>query len=250
QFVDRGGEARVLAVFTTRPEYDPPWKGKAVQTQVALNRLTRNQVAEMMRAQTGEDAIPKAGVDQIAERTDGVPLFLEEFTRLLAERGGAAAAAGAAIPTTLHDLLLARLDRMASDKEVVQLGAVIGRTFAYAVIRAASALDETTLRQELDKLVGAGLLFIKSGTPPRGTYTCKHALIQDAAYQSLVKKRRQQFHRAVAEKLEERFPDVAETQSELLARHFTEAGEADRATEYWLRAGQRAQATFANAEAI
>jgi predicted ATPase len=248
QFVERGGEARVLAVFTFRPEYDPPWKGKAVQTQVALNRLTRGQVAEMIRAQSGERAIPHGVIDQIAERTDGVPLFVEEFTRLLTERG-AADGLGADIPTTLHDLLLARLDRMASDKSVVQLGAVIGRTFAHEVIRAASELDEPALRVELDKLVGAGLLFAK-GTPPRCTYTFKHALIQDAAYQSMVKKRRQQFHRTVAEKLEERFPEVAQTQPELLARHFTEAGEAPRAIDYWLRAGLRAQAAFANAEAI
>ena len=119
QFVERGGGARVLAVFTARPEYDPPWKGQAVQTQVALNRLTRGQVAEMMRAQTDDAAIPKEVADQVAERTDGVPLFVEEFTRLVTEGGGVA---GAAIPTTLQDLLLARLDRMASDKEVAQLG--------------------------------------------------------------------------------------------------------------------------------
>ncbi|AMV28434.1 Serine/threonine-protein kinase PknB [Gemmata sp. SH-PL17] len=249
QFVERGGEARVLAVFTFRPEYDPPWKGKAVQTVVALNRLTRGQIAEMIRTQIGDRAIPQAVTDQIAERTDGVPLFVEEFTRLLVERGTTADEVGADIPTTLRDLLLARLDRMASDKAVVQLGAVIGRTFAHAVIRAASELDEQALRVELDKLVGAGLLFSK-GSLPRTTYTFKHALIQDAAYQSMVKKRRQQFHRAVAEKLEERFPEVAQTQPELLARHFTEAGEADRAIDYWLRAGRRARAAFANAEAI
>jgi predicted ATPase len=249
QFVECGGEARVLAVFTFRPEYDPPWKGKAVQTQVALNRLTRSQVAEMIRAQTGERTVPPTVVDQIAERTDGVPLFVEEFTRLLTERGSVTDGVGATIPTTLHDLLLARLDRMASDKEVVQLGAVIGRTFSYAVLRAASNPDESALRAELDKLVGAGLLFAK-GVPPRCTYTFKHALIQDAAYQSMVKKKRQQFHQRVAEKLEEQFPEVAGTQPELLARHFTEAGAAARAIEYWLTAGRRAQAAFANAEAI
>jgi predicted ATPase len=249
QFVECGGEARVLAVFTFRPEYDPPWKGKAVQTQVALNRLTRSQVAEMIRAQTGERTVPPTVVDQIAERTDGVPLFVEEFTRLLTERGSVTDGVGATIPTTLHDLLLARLDRMASDKEVVQLGAVIGRTFSYAVVRAASNLDESALRAELEKLVGAGLLFAK-GVPPRCTYTFKHALIQDAAYQSMVKKKRQQFHQRVAEKLEEQFPEVAGTQPELLARHFTEAGAAGRAIEYWLTAGHRAQAAFANAEAI
>jgi predicted ATPase/class 3 adenylate cyclase len=248
QFVERGGESCVLAVFTFRPEYDPPWKGKAVQTQVALNRLTRGQVGELVRAQAGDRAIPQAVIDQIAERTDGVPLFVEEFTRLLAERGDAGGV-GADIPTTLHDLLLARLDRMASDKTVVQLGAVIGRTFAHAVIQAASELDESSLQAELQKLVGAGLLFVK-GTPPRCTYTFKHALIQDAAYLSMVKKRRQQFHQTVAERLEQQFPETAEKQPELVAHHLTEAGQPARAVGYWLRAGQRAQAAFANAEAF
>jgi hypothetical protein len=247
-FVERGGEESVLAVFTFRPEYDPPWKGKAVQTQVALNRLTRGQVAEMVRAQSGDREIPQGVIDQIAERTDGVPLFVEEFTRLLAERGDAAGVA-ADIPATLHDLLLARLDRMESDKTVVQLGAVIGRTFAHAVIRAASELDESALQAELDKLVGAGLVFVK-GTPPRCTYTFKHALIQDAAYLSMVKKRRQQFHRTVAERLEQQFSETAEKQPELIAHHLTEAGQTARAVGYWLKAGQRAQAAFANAEAF
>jgi predicted ATPase len=247
-FVERGGEARVLAVFTFRPEYDPPWKGKAVQTQVALNRLTRGQVAEMVRAQTGDRATPQAVVDQIADRTDGVPLFVEEFTRLMAERGDGAGV-GADIPATLRDLLLARLDRMESDKAVVQLGAVIGRTFAHAVIQVASELDESALQAELDKLVGAGLVFVK-GTPPRCTYTFKHALIQDAAYQSMVKKRRQQFHQTVAERLEQQFSETAEKQPELVAHHLTEAGQSARAVGYWLKAGQRAQGAFANAEAF
>jgi tetratricopeptide (TPR) repeat protein len=248
QFVEGGGSVRVLAVFTFRPEYDPPWKGKAVQTQVALNRLTRTQVAEMIRAQCAERVIPQTVVDQIAERTDGVPLFVEEFTRLLTERGSTDEVA-ATIPATLQDLLLARLDRMASNKAVVQLGAVIGRTFAHNVIQAASPLDEVTLGTELDKLVGAGLLFIK-GTAPRCTYTFKHALIQDAAYQSMVKKQRQQFHRSVAEKLEQEFPDVPATQPELLARHFTEAGITERAVDYWQKAGQRARERSAYREAI
>ncbi|HVK14573.1 MAG TPA: AAA family ATPase, partial [Gemmataceae bacterium] len=247
-FVEHGGGARVLGLFTFRPEYDPPWKGKAVQTQVALNRLTRGQVGEMVRSQTGDRPVPPAVVDQIAERTDGVPLFVEEFIRLLAERGDAGGVGGD-IPATLQDLLLARLDRMASDKAVVQLGAVIGRTFAHAVIQAACDLDEPALRAELDKLVGAGLLFAK-GAPPRATYTFKHALIQDAAYQSMLKKRRQQFHQRVAEKLEQQFPETATSQPELLAHHFTEGGQPARAIAYWLKAGQRAQDAFANAEAF
>jgi class 3 adenylate cyclase/predicted ATPase len=248
QFVERGGQTCVLAVFTFRPEFDPPWKGKAVQTQVALNRLTRGQVGELVRAQSGDRAIPQTVIDQIAERTDGVPLFVEEFTRLLAERGDPGGVA-ADIPASLHDLLLARLDRMASDKTVVQLGAVIGRTFAHHVIQAASELDDSALQAELQKLVGAGLLFVK-GAPPRCTYTFKHALIQDAAYLSMVKKRRQQFHQTVAERLETRFPETAEKQPELIAHHLTEAGQPARAVGYWLKAGKRAQDAFANAEAF
>jgi predicted ATPase len=246
RFVEDGGEARVLGVFTFRPEYDPPWKGKAVQTQVALNRLTRSQVGELVRVQGGA-VVPTAVVDQIVDRTDGVPLFVEEFTRLVAE-GGKNGGIDTAIPASLQDLLLARLDRMASDREIVQLGATIGRTFRYDLIRAASRRDEATLRGELGKLVEAGLLFPK-GSPPRCTYTFKHALIQDAAYQSLVKKQRHAFHRAVADALQQEFPEVGENQPELLARHLTEAGETERAISYWLAAALHAQGRFALGEA-
>ncbi|HVK10164.1 MAG TPA: protein kinase [Gemmataceae bacterium] len=246
RFVEDGGEARVLGVFTFRPEYDPPWRGKAVQTQVALNRLTRSQVGELVRAQAGP-AVQADVVERIAERTDGVPLFVEEFTRLLAE--GVRDGLAAAIPASLQDLLLARLDRMASDREVVQLGATIGRTFGYPLIRASTDRDEAALRAELRKLVDAGLLFAK-GTIPRVTYTFKHALIQDAAYQSLVKKTRQQLHRRVAAALEGAFPEVVETQPELVAHHLTEAGETARSLVYWRTAGERARGRSAHLEAI
>jgi hypothetical protein len=246
RFVEDGGDVRVLGVFTFRPEYDPPWRGRAVQTQVALTRLTRPQVAELVRAQAGAD-VPAAVVEQIADRTDGVPLFVEEFTRLAAE--GGAGGLGVAIPASLQDLLLARLDRMASDREVVQFGATIGRTFGYELIRAAAGRDEAVLRAELRKLVDAGLLFPK-GAYPRTAYTFKHALIQDAAYQSLVKKARQHLHRRVAEALEAGFPDVVETQPELLAHHLAEAGEAARSVAYWRRAGERARGRSAHLEAI
>ena len=246
RFVEDGGEARVLGVFTFRPEYDPPWKGKAVQTQVALNRLTRAQVGELIRAQAGA-AVPADVVEKIAERTDGVPLFVEEFTRLVAE--GGKDGLQAAIPASLQDLLLARLDRMASDREVVQLGATIGRTFGYDLIRAATDRDEAVLRAELRKLVDAGLLFPK-GTIPRATYTFKHALIQDAAYQSLVKKTRQQLHKRVAGALEASFPEVVGTQPELLAHHLAEAGEVARSVGYWRTAGERARGRSAYPEAI
>jgi len=248
QFVESGSESRILSVFTYRPEYEPPWRGGARQTQIALTRLTRRQVGEMMRAQAGSDAVPQDVIDQVIERTDGVPLFVEEFTKLLADRG-AGAGVSAAIPATLQDLLLARLDRMASVKDVVQLAAVIGRTFSFELLAAAAGLDDATLLGELRKLIAAGLVFAK-GTPPRVAYTFKHALIQDAAYQSLVNKRRRQFHAAIAEKLEANFPAVVETEPEVLAHHFAGAGNGRRAVDYLLRAGKRAQVRSADREAI
>ncbi len=246
RFVENGGDESILAMFTFRPEYDPPWKGKTRQTQMALTRLSRRQVTEMVRAQSGTNQVPSAVVDQIVERTDGVPLFIEEFAKVLTEPG---ASQGIAIPATLQDLLLARLDRMASNKDVVQLAAVIGRSFSYVMIHAASNLDEPTLRLELDKLVRAGVLQSK-GAGQNCTYTFKHALIQDAAYQSLVKKTRQMFHQSIAERLEAQFPEIVETQPEVLARHFTEAGQSARGIEYWWKAGIRARERSAHLEAI
>ncbi|MBN9117587.1 MAG: protein kinase [Planctomycetes bacterium] len=246
EFVEQWHEAPILAVFTTRPEYEPPWKGRTHQTAVALTRLTKRQIGEMVRAATGRADVPPEAVDRVADRTDGVPLFVEEFARVLVEGGGGTAGS---IPATLRDLLLARLDRMASNKDVVQLGAAIGRTFSFEMLRAACELDESALRAELDKLVGAGVLFAK-GAPPRTTYTFKHALIQDAAYQSLVKRYRQQVHLRIAEAVERSFPDAAETEPEVLAHHFTEAGHTERAVGYWTRAGNRARGRSAYAEAI
>jgi tetratricopeptide (TPR) repeat protein len=235
-------DAAVLAVFTARPEFDPPWRGKTHQTQIALTRLTRRQVGEMIRAQTGRDDLPAATIDRIADRTDGVPLFVEEFTRLLAETGKPH---DGSIPTTLQDLLLARLDRMASDKAVVQLAAAAGRTFGFELVRAASGLPEAVLRAELDRLVAAGVL-VAMGSPP-DSYTFRHALIQDAAYLSMVRKRRQLVHQQLAAALESTAPDA---EPEVLAHHFTEAGLAWRASGYWLQAGLRARERSAHLEAI
>ncbi|MBP3956077.1 protein kinase [Gemmata sp. G18] len=246
EFVERWHEVPILAVFTTRPEYEPPWKGKTNQTAVALSRLTKRQIGEMMRGATGKDDIPPAVVTQVAERTDGVPLFVEEFARVLAEGGNWAVGL---IPATLQDLLLARLDRMASDRDVVQFGAAIGRTFSYEMLRAAGEWDEPALRAELEKLVRAGVLFAK-GTPPLDTYTFKHALIQDAAYHSLVRKRRQQVHQRIAEAIEQTLPDTAETEPEQLAHHYTEAGRTEVGLDYWAKAGNRARERSAYAEAI
>ncbi len=258
-FIDQGLNDRILTLLTFRPEFETPWKSKAHQTQVALNRLTKRQIAELMVLKSGVRKIPQRVIDQVVERTDGVPLFVEEFTAMVLEAGTIREVNGGVemsetfpiheIPATLQDLLMARLDRMASDIEVVQLGAILGREFSFELLQAVAPLDEAALRVELAKLVEAGLL-LQRGRPPRCTYQFKHALIQDAAYQSLLKKRRQQFHQSIAEVLQAKFPDSVLAQPELLAYHYTEAGRADPAADYWGRAGERALQRYAHLEAI
>ena len=257
--VDQGLSDSILTLLSFRPEFETPWKSKAHQTQVALNRLTKRQIEEMMLQKAGIKKIPRRVVDQVVDRTDGVPLFVEEFTTMLLEAGPVRETDGGAeisqsfpvheIPATLQDLLMARLDRMASNIEVVQLGAAVGREFSHDLISAVSPLPGEELELELGKLVEAGLLH-QRGRASRRRYTFKHALIQDAAYQSLLKKERQGFHQRIAEILEEQFPETAENQPELLARHFTEANQAPQAAEYWERAGKRSVARCAHHEAI
>ena len=248
---------RVLSLLTFRPEFETPWKSKPHQTQIALNRLTKRQIGEMMRKRAHRQDIPETIVNQVVERTDGVPLFIEEFTSLIVESGildrpledSGSALMQHVIPATLHDLLLARLDRMASNREVIQLAATIGREFSFALLLTAGTLPEAELRQELDKLVHAEILFQK-GQGDAASYIFKHALLQDAAYRSMLSKKRQQCHRRIAESLETRFPDVVASQPDLLAQHFTEAAVTDKAIPYWLKAGQRSQEQSANLEAI
>jgi predicted ATPase len=226
---------------------------------VALNRLTRRQVGELMSLRSGIKRLPPTVVERVAERTDGVPLFVEEFTRMVLEAGTLREVGGEVemsetfpvheIPATLHDLLLARLDRMASNMDVVQTAATIGREFPFGLLQAVTQLAEQALHDELAKLVKAELL-LQRGRPPRATYQFRHALIQDAAYQSLLKKKRQQFHQRIALTLEAHFPETAATQPELLAHHFTEAGLVPRAVDYWDRAGERSLRRGAHHEAI
>jgi predicted ATPase len=188
-------------------------------------------------------------VQQVVEKTDGVPLFVEELTKTVLESGFFREAGGAneltaplpplAIPATLHDSLMARLDRLSMAKTVAQLGAIIGRTFAYEVLQAVAPLDDAMLQQALAQLVDAELLY-QRGVPPQATYTFKHALIQDAAYQSLLRSTRQQYHQRIAQVLETQFPETAETQPELLAHHYTAAGLYEPALASWKRAGERA----------
>jgi class 3 adenylate cyclase/predicted ATPase len=257
--VQQGLRDRILTLFTFRPEFETPWKSLAHQTAMALNRLTKRQITEMMQRQTNARSLPASVVDQVVARTDGVPLFVEEFTRMVIEAGYLHERAGSMelsgsfpvheIPATLQDLLMARLDRIASDREVVQLVAALGRDFSDELLRSVSTLDEASLRAELAKLVDAEVL-IQKGQPPNCSYTFKHALIQDAAYLSMLKSKRQQCHQRIAEGLEARFPETASVQPELLAHHFTEAGLTRPAIDYWLKAGLRSQDKSANREAI
>ena len=257
--VDQGPTARILTLFTFRPDFTPPWTGRSHLTQLTLPRLTPRQAAEMTGRVAHRKVLPAEVVEQLVAKTDGVPLFVEELTKmvlesgLLQEREDRYELTGPltplAIPTTLHDSLMARLDRLATVKGLAQLGATLGREFAYELLQAVSPWDEGTLRRGLHQLVEAEFLY-QQGLPPQATYLFKHALIQEAAYQSLLRSTRQQHHQRIAQVLEARFPDICETQPELLAQHYTEAGLMAQAIPYWQQAGQRAIERSANLEAI
>jgi class 3 adenylate cyclase/predicted ATPase len=257
--VDQGPTARILTLFTFRPDFSPPWTGRSHLTQLTLHRLTPRQAAEMIGQIAHRKALPVEVVEQVVAKTDGVPLFVEELTKMVLESGLLQeweehyALTGPlpplAIPATLHDSLMARLDRLATVKSLAQLGATLGREFSYELLQAVSSWDEVTLRRGLSQLVEAEFLY-QQGLPPQATYLFKHALIQDAAYQSLLKSIRQQHHQRIAQVLEAQFPDICETQPELLAQHYTEAGLIAQAIPYWQRAGQRAIERSANLEAI
>jgi serine/threonine protein kinase len=257
--VDESVSDSIMTLLTFRPEFETPWSSKANQTQVALNRLTKTQVAEMMRKKTGINNLPEEVIAQVVERTDGVPLFVEEFTKVVEEAAESVDGESSlqvsvefdldSIPTTLQDLLISRLNRMESMHDVVQVAATIGRESTHELLAAVIDVDDATLQQELEKLVKAEILF-QRGRPPRARYQFKHALIQDAAYQSLVKKKRQQFHQKIGSVLETDFARVVETQPELLAQHFSEAGDVDKGIDYCLKAGKRSSERSASAEAI
>jgi class 3 adenylate cyclase/predicted ATPase len=258
-FVAEMANDPILAVFAFRPEFSAPWKSPSHQSVVALNRLTKRQMTELMHQKSGIKKLPQHVVDQIIDRTDGVPLFVEEFTQMLVDSGTIREVDGDfemsgtfpvhEIPATLHDLLMARLDRMASNLDVVQLAAAIGREFKYELIKAVATMNEHELQTELTKLVEAEMLFPR-GRGAQISYQFKHALIQDAAYLSMLKTKRQGFHQRIATVLEEMFPTTRDTQPELLAHHFTEAGAAEKAIRYWLKSGQRSNQRSANTEAI
>jgi class 3 adenylate cyclase/predicted ATPase len=246
----------VLAVLTYRPEFSPPWSGHAHVTSLPLNRLGRRQGAVIIERLTGGKSLPGEILEDIVAKTDGVPLFVEELTKTVLESGLlidtgdryelTAPMPSLAIPATLRDSLMARLDRLAPVKEVAQTAAVIGREFSHELIAAVSPLPIAELDAALDRLVASGLVF-RRGTPPEATYSFKHALVQDAAYGTLLKSRRQQLHARVAGLLAERFPSTA---PETLAHHLTEAGAYERAVDRWHAAGQQAAERSAYREAV
>jgi class 3 adenylate cyclase/predicted ATPase len=249
----------ILAVLTFRPEFVPPWPPRSHMTSLTLNRLERPQIEALVRQQAGGKTLPREVVAHIVAKTDGVPLFVEELTKMILESAllreetdhyaltGTLSAV--TIPATLQDSLLARLDRLPTMREVAQIGAVIGREFAYEVLHALVTVDERTLLEGLGQLVATELLY-QRGRPPRATYTFKHALVQDAAYQSLLRRTRQQYHQQVAELLEARFSETVATAPEVVAHHYTEAGCAAQALPLWQQAGERALQRSANLEAI
>jgi class 3 adenylate cyclase len=257
--LDQVSTARMLTLLTCRPEFLPPWTTHAPVTQITLNRLGRAQVEAMIPSLTGNKTLPMEMVEQVIAKTGGVPLFVEELVKMILESGLVREQAACyvltgpllplAIPSTLPDSLMARLDRLAAVREVVQLGATLGREFAYDVLHAVTTMDEIALQRGLRRLVKAELVY-QRGLPPQSRYVFKHALIQDVAYQSLLRSTRQQYHQRIARVLEAQFPETAETQPEVLAHHYTEAGLLTQALAYWQHAGQRALQRSANLEAV
>jgi class 3 adenylate cyclase/predicted ATPase len=257
--VDQGPTARILTLLTFRADFISPWTERSHLTEVTLPRLPPRQAAEMTGRVAHGKALPSEVVEQVVAKTDGVPLFVEELTKMVLESGLVQEREGRfeltgplpplAIPATLHDSLLARLDRLATVKAQAQLGATLGREFSYELLRAVAPWDEGTLQRGLHLLVEAEFLY-QLGLPPQATYRFKHALIQDAAYQSLLRSTRQQYHQRIAQVVEARFPEICETQPELVAHHYTEAGLNAYAVPYWQRAGQRAIERSAHVEAI
>jgi class 3 adenylate cyclase/tetratricopeptide (TPR) repeat protein len=257
--IDRVPTLQVLVIITFRPEFTPPWIGRPHVTMLTLNRLPRRQRAEIMSYVTGGKALPKDIAEQIIDRTDGVPLFIEELTKTVVESGIlteagdhytlAAPMAPLVIPTSLHASLLARLDRLAPTREVAQIGAALGRSFSYEFISAVAGMPQQKLDEALEQLGSAELIF-RRGAPPDAEYTFKHALVQDAAYATLLRSRRQQLHARIITTLESQFPEVITAQPALMAQHSTEAGLNEKAVGYWLKAGQQATARSAMTEAV
>jgi tetratricopeptide (TPR) repeat protein len=255
--MERVADWPVLLLAMFRPESQSPWTGLPHVTLLTLARLDRRDTAAMVANVAGNSLLPLEIMEEIAERTDGVPLFVEELTKAVLEAGPQGAAAlssmphsALSVPATLHASLMARLDRLGpAAKDVAQTGAAIGREFEFGLLSSVTNLLEPQLHEALDRLTNAGLLFVR-GTPPQSSYIFKHALVQDAAYGTLLRSRRRRLHGRIAATLEDRFPEIVLTQPAVLAQHCAEAGLAEKAVAYWLKAGQQALERSALAEAV
>jgi class 3 adenylate cyclase/predicted ATPase len=255
--VDAAERQKLLMILTSRPGFSPPWADRPHVTHVTLNRLTRSHAAAIVESIAGQISLPQEVLEQILDRTDGVPLFVEELSKTVIEGGltrfGGDAATGSldaqAIPSTLQASLLARLDRMSSVREVIQIAAAIGREFSFELLSAVYRLPEEQLKEALLQLAAAELIY-RQIDPPDESYKFKHALVQDAAYATLLRGQRKELHARIAKALEERFPDRVSTEPEVLAYHFSQAGLVPAAIKYWQAAGQRATERAGNVEAV
>jgi class 3 adenylate cyclase len=256
--VDRIATLRVLMIVTFRPEFEAPWIGRPYVSAITINRLAKGEIVDMIGRVVGNKLLPENLRQDIIERTDGIPLFVEEITKAVmeAESEGEARQAVSVVPApalnvpaTLHASLMARLDRLGSAKEVAQIGAAIGREFSHILLAAVACKPENELGLSLDRLVAAGLLF-RQGVPPQANYVFKHVLVRDAAYGTLLRGRRQDLHRQIVSMLQREFAELVVSQPELLAHHCSEAGMISEAAEYCLLAAQRATAASNNSEKI
>ena len=256
--VDRVRSLRVLLIVTFRPEFEPPWIGRPHVTFVALNRLGEREIAALIDGVTGNKPLPADIRQDIIERTDGIPLFVEEMTKAVLEAESeaearqtvaAVAPSALAVPASLHASLMARLDRLGPAKDVAQIGAAIGREFSHGLLAAVAGKPEAALVSALDRLIAAGLLF-RQGVPPHATYLFKHALVQDAAYGTVLRETRRALHARIAEILEDKFSEIPENQPELLAHHYSQAGLIEKAASLWGKAGQRSLERSAIVEAV
>jgi class 3 adenylate cyclase/predicted ATPase len=258
--VEAAARLPMLLVITFRPEYSPPWIGSSHVAAVTLSRLGPREGAAMVEKISGNEALPAAIISEIVERTDGVPLFVEELTRAVLEAGGdemstrrmlsAVPGRSPAVPAALQASFLARLDWLgARAKQIAQIGAAIGREFSYELLAAVARRDETEIRTGVRRLLDAGLVLLR-GTEPDGRYAFKHALLRDAAYSTLLRIQRQELHERIGQMLEERFPQTVGAQPEIVAHHYTEAGNNERAVDYWVLAGKRSAARCAIGEAV
>jgi predicted ATPase len=246
-------------LLTCRPEFQPSWSYRSYLTEITVDRLLQEQIEKMAEQVAGGTHLPKAVLQQIIDKTDGIPLFIEEITKAVLESVDLEDInehyedidflASWSIPATLQDSLMARLDRLMTAKAVAQYAAVIGRQFSYGLLHAVSQMDASILRTELRRLVEAELLY-QSGFPPHETYLFKHALLQEVTYQSVLKSTRHHCHQQIAHVLTEQFPDTVKSQPEWLAYHYTEAGLHEQAINFWQQAGEQAIHRSANLEAI